>query len=348
MKKIQRMLYGELLRTFLLSIVSLNMLLMVENLLRLSKIISGMAGLPDILKIIILIQPQLLIMTIPISLLMATLLSYGRMNMDNEIVAMRGAGLSFIEISRPVIEFSLFTFIITLLMSTIIAPAGNRLLRNELNNIVRNGLTERIEEGMFNGDIPGMVIYVKKKSDSILKDVFISQTRKDVVITAGSGKIEKRGDGITLKLYDGMIHRAQKMKSTEIYFREYSMSVDIEDKVSKRSQELYPNELLKKAEKAEENKRIIYQIEFYRRFIFPLFNIIIGIIAPPLSLIAGRTGRPGGFATGVTFITIIYIIQILFQNLAEAKKISSVMGAWSPLIISSLIALILFIREQRR
>ncbi len=349
MKKIEKMVYGELWKTFLISLLSFNMLLMVEKLLRLSKIISGVAGSLDIMKIILLLQPQLLIMTIPVSLLMAVLLSFGRMNIDNELVAMRAKGLSFREISRPVIIFGIFTSLLTLFSSTIVGPMGNRLLRDELNNIIKDGLIQRIEEGMFNGDIPGMVVYVRKKGrDSTLREIFIFQKENNVVITGESGKIEKKGEGINLTINNGMIHRIQGMRGVEIYFREYSIDVPLKEKISRRSQELYPHELLKRAKKAERNKRIIYLMEFHMRFTYPLFNIIISFIAPPLSLLAGRTGRLGGFTIGIAFITLFYMVQLLFQNLAETGMVSPSMGAWSPGIIFFLIAIILFLREQRR
>ncbi len=349
MKKIEKMVYGELWKTFVVSLLGFNMLLMVEKLLRLSKIISGVAGFIDIIRIILLLQPQLFIMTIPIALLMAVLLSFGRMNIDNEILAMKGGGLSFTQISKPVIRFGILTFLLTLLASTFLGPMGNRLLRDELNNLIKEGLMARIEDGMFNGDIPGMVIYVKKKvGDSTLRDIFISQKENSVVMTGESGRIEKRGEGIVLTLKNGMIQRIEGMKSFEIYFREYSMNVPLHDKVSRRSQELYPHELLKRAEKSEGNKRIRYLMEFHRRFIFPLFNIIISFIGPPLGLLAGRTGRLGGFTMGIAFITLFYMVQILFQNLAETGRISPSMGAWSPFIIFFILSVILFVREQRR
>ena len=96
LKIIYRTILKELLLSFLLTIAFLNSILMMEKLLRLSKLLTGVgASLFDITRVIILLQPQLMLLTIPMSLLLSTLLVYGRMNMDNEIIVMKASGMNF-------------------------------------------------------------------------------------------------------------------------------------------------------------------------------------------------------------------------------------------------------------
>ncbi len=56
-------------------------------------------GLYDMLKIIFYLQPQLLLLTIPMSLLLSTLLVYGRMDIDSEIISLKSSGMNFKKIS---------------------------------------------------------------------------------------------------------------------------------------------------------------------------------------------------------------------------------------------------------
>ena len=103
MKVIHKSIFFELILTFLLCLISLNFVLMMEKLLRLSRSIAGVgASTIDLTKIILFLQPQLLLLTIPMALLLSTLLIYGRLNIDNEIVIFRSSGMKFISISFPV------------------------------------------------------------------------------------------------------------------------------------------------------------------------------------------------------------------------------------------------------
>jgi lipopolysaccharide export system permease protein len=87
MKIIHRSIFKELVLTFLLSLSSLNFIIMMEKLIKLSRILSGVGtSLIDMVRIILFLQPQLFLLTIPMALLLSTLLVYGRLNMDNELI----------------------------------------------------------------------------------------------------------------------------------------------------------------------------------------------------------------------------------------------------------------------
>jgi lipopolysaccharide export LptBFGC system permease protein LptF len=76
MKIIHRSILRELILTFILSLASLNFILMMEKLLRLSRFLSGVGtSILDMAKIILFLQPQLFILTIPMAFLLSTLWS---------------------------------------------------------------------------------------------------------------------------------------------------------------------------------------------------------------------------------------------------------------------------------
>ena len=96
MKILYRSILKELLLTFFVSLASLNFILMMEKLLRLSRFLSGVGtSAADMIKMILLLQPQLFLLTIPMALLLSILLTYGRLNMDNEMVILRNEILFF-------------------------------------------------------------------------------------------------------------------------------------------------------------------------------------------------------------------------------------------------------------
>src|SRR4030065_2726145 len=103
MKIIHKSILKELIFTFIISLAFLNIILVMEKLLRLSRFLSGVgASVADIATIILYIQPQLLLLTIPMAFLLSTLLTYGRHSLDNELVILRTSGMDFSGISNPV------------------------------------------------------------------------------------------------------------------------------------------------------------------------------------------------------------------------------------------------------
>lgn len=348
MKLLYRQIYGEISFYLIAGIISINTLIMVEKLIRVSKVISGIAGPLDMIRIILLIQPQMLIVTIPLAFLIAILLTYGRLNMDNELIAMKAAGISLKRISIPVLRIGVILVVFTLIASTFIAPLGNKRLRREINGLLRDGISKKIEEKTF-FDLGEMVIYADKKDGDLLRDVFIYLKKKDGVLTARRGLIKADGSGIVMELYDGLISIVRGDRKTDIYFGRYVLSGILPAQgLTEKPQELLPHQLLREAKKAEQKKALSYLMEFYRRFTFPFFNLVIALIGPGLSLIAGRTGRAGGLATGVLFFVVCYMVSIYFEGLVEAGRLSPFTGSLMPLVFGFISGMIVYIRSEKR
>lgn len=348
MKILYRQVYREIVFYLILGIVAINTLIMVEKLIRVSKVISGSAGPLDMIRIILLIQPQMLIVTIPLSFLIAILLTYGRLNMDNELIAIRAAGISLKRISAPVLRTGAILVIFTIIISIFIAPTGNKRLRKEINGLLKKGISRKIEEKTF-FDLGEMVIYADKKDGEMLKDVFIYLKKKDGVLAARRASIKTDGSGIVMELYDGVISIVKKDRKTDIYFGRYTLSGILPGRgLTRKPGELLPHQLLEEARRVDKKRSLSYLMEFYRRFTFPLFNLVIALIGPGLSLLAGRTGRAGGLAIGVLFFVVYYMISIYFEGLIEAERISPFTGSILPIVFGFIAGLIVYIRSGKK
>ncbi|MBM4141620.1 MAG: LptF/LptG family permease, partial [Nitrospira sp.] len=103
MKIIHKSIVKELAVTFLISFAFLNFILMMEKLLKLSRFLSGIGvSIIDMAQLIIYLQTQLFLLTIPMAFLLSTLVVYGRLNLDSELIILRVSGMDFKEISKPV------------------------------------------------------------------------------------------------------------------------------------------------------------------------------------------------------------------------------------------------------
>ncbi|MEC4676188.1 MAG: LptF/LptG family permease [Nitrospirota bacterium] len=357
LKIIYRTMLKELFFAFFLSLAFLNSILMMEKLLRLSRLLSGVgASLTDMARIIFYLQPQLMMLTIPMSLLLSTLLVYGRMNLDSEIVILKASGMDFRRIAFPVMLLGLFCFLASIAVSFYLGPQSSIKLRKEITKIITDRSTLAIEEGTFNTSFRDIVIIVKgRKSSGSLEKIFIYDSRDKKapkVLMAKEGRIfmQEGGGSIGLYLQDGYINITKGGNITELFFKSYKMTLNLDsDSPAAKKIEFTPIELLRKAAEAgNHKKKTALYLEFHRRLSLPTVCLMLVLLGPPLALMAGRAGRLGGLALGLAVFTTYYMLLIYGENLALAGEIPHYVGAWMPLVILGTFSAFMFKRVSSR
>ncbi len=356
LKIIHKSVFRELFFTFLLTTAFLNSVLMMEKLLRLSKLLAGVgATVPDITKIILFLQPQLLILTIPMSLLLTTLLVYGRMHIDSEIIVLRASGMDFFGISRPVMLLGILCLAAGIAVSFYLGPASGVKLRQQITKTISSRAPLAIEEGTFNTSFKDMVIIVRgKKSQDTLEDIFIYDARAKAepkVLMAKEGRVFMQGGfDIGLDLKDGYINITRGDNTTELFFDRYRMllSLDSESPAPNKI-EFTPSQLLEKAGAAGSRRdRTALLLEFNRRLSLPAVCLILIFLGPSLSVLSGKSGKLGGLAIGLAVFAGYYMLLLYGESLATAGRVPYYVGAWAPAFLLGLLASFLFAKETAR
>lgn len=354
MKIIHRSTLMDLLLTFILSIAFLNSILMMEKLIRLSRLLSGVgASIFDMGKIILYVQPQLMMLTIPMSLLLSILLVYGRMNMDSEIIVLRASGMDFVSISRPVIFLGIFCFFATLAVSFYLGPKSSAKLRETISEIITSRSAMALEEGTFNSSFKDVVIVVKgKKTADTVEDIFIHDNRKKDeprVLMAKHGRFFTQESGsVGLFLTDGYINIKNENQTTELFFEKYNMILDFgAESAAPKKMEFTPLELLAQSKSVESyKKKAAFYLELHRRFSLPAVCLALAFLGPPLALVSGKSGKLGGLALGLLVFTLYYMILIYGENLVNADKLPHYAGAWIATILMGIFSGIMFRKES--
>jgi lipopolysaccharide export system permease protein len=158
----------------------------------------------------------MLALSIPMAVLVAALMTYGRLSQDHEITAMRAGGISFTQILLPSFLASALLACGLLAYNDQVLPRANHRLATLLIDIHRKKPAIAIREGRF-VNIQGYSIYVKRLDEktSRMEDVMINRSRdgkEDETIFARRGRMETSPDGNTLILHleDGEIHRVDE------------------------------------------------------------------------------------------------------------------------------------------
>jgi lipopolysaccharide export system permease protein len=318
----------------------------MEKFVRITRLIMSRGmELADIIKVFLFLQPSILLLSIPMAILISIFLTYGRMSSDNEIVILKGCGMSLLSISRPAIVFSIAGFLILSFLSIYILPKSVHSFKKTVYETIAKKASMIIEEETFSTVFKGTVIFVKEMfPGDRFKGIFVyreGDTEKPLVIVAEEGSISSNPEEgiINLSMRNGMIHTYTEKSSSEASFSEYNFTLT--------SSEQYKMELKPQERGIIElwngrNKSILWMVELNRRLTIPFACLIFGLLGPALSTRMGKTGRLGGFSFSLCVLISYYVLMIFMEGLVKAKEVSPFLGGWTPNIVFGTLALIFF------
>ena len=210
--------------------------------------ISELAGkdleIDIILKFLINISPRLIILVLPLTILLSSIMVFGSLSENYEFAAMKASGISLQRSMRSLILFTFILGIITFFFSNNIAPIAEYNFHNLRKNISKVKPAMAIAEGQFSqiGDY-NIKVEDKYGNDGKLLDKVIIHQKKNkpgnyTVIKSKKGEIisEENSDILQLKLYQGNYYDevisedySKKIKKPFVksYFEEYLINIDL-------------------------------------------------------------------------------------------------------------------------
>ena len=196
---------------FLFSLGMITFILFVNFLLRaLDRFLGKGLELITILEYLFLNLAWILALSVPMAVLLATLMTFGRLAEDNEINAMRASGIGFLTIMRSPILFGTIITILLIYFNNYILPEMNFKARLLSGDIYRKRPDMNIEPGIFLDNLPDYSMIIGGKTRDRMTDVRIfSKEKKEAQtsIHANSGTFPPLYDAFLLTLFDGEIHK---------------------------------------------------------------------------------------------------------------------------------------------
>ncbi|MDH4193109.1 MAG: LptF/LptG family permease [Nitrospirota bacterium] len=352
---LDRYIFVELLRPFLTSLTGLCFIIFTKEMLRLvDLVVSRGISLAALGSIVLHLLPSFLVLTLPIACLIASISAFNRMSFDNEVIAIRAAGVSFLRINLPVVVFSGAVFFLTVYLSQWGQPWASVSLKTLALSVIEDELTLAVDSGVFNEPIPGLMVYVPNwENSSGHKGVFIADQRnpeQPLIIVAEKFQMLKQNERqqFGIRLFDGAIHQIPK----EIYsyhrvtFGTYDFWLpspfkSVKDKTQRRTYE----DLIQELEKSGGNDTGALRrlMEYYKDTAFPVATFVLGLLGVPVGIVSKRSGKAGGFAIGVLVIIGFYLFNVLGEFLVTKLVISPFVGAWMPnIVLACLTGFLLF------
>lgn len=164
-------------------------------------------------QIFLLSAGFVLAMSVPCAVLVAVLMTFGRLSQDNEITAMRAGGVNLATALSAPLGASVVLAALLTLFNNHILPDANHAFVNLMVDIGRMRPTVKLQEGVFITDFPGYTLLVQSVNGRTneMNGVTIYQSRpggQPATIFARKGVLFYTPDGRTavLELKDGEIH----------------------------------------------------------------------------------------------------------------------------------------------
>lgn len=209
---IDRYFIKEFIPPFLFSIFALTFILLMDQLFRLIDLFVR-KGLPISVvgQVLIYNLPLIISYTAPMSILIAIVMSFGRFSQDNEILALKTSGVSFLKMLRTPAAVVIIIMIFLIFFNHYLLPEANHRARNLMYDVARKRPAVRIPDGVFTNEFPGYTIYIAKKIEKTgeIYNVTIYDLRNNTIITAPKGNLYsiEEEDITQFVLYKGEYHQ---------------------------------------------------------------------------------------------------------------------------------------------
>jgi len=314
------------------------------------------------LKILFLKLPGFLVLSFPMSVLLSTLLTYGKLSSNSELLALRSIGIKTSRFIVPAIIVSIFMTGITFFFNNSLVPFSNKLAEISMRDgLGKSTIIESGNDVFFPGygslidpktNKPSekntyltQIFFSRVVENKIMKNVTLldfSRIGNKQVLSAESASFDK--DNLRWIFKNGkIIYFSSDAQTSIINFKNYFYPLgDGPLKVSeiqKDANDMTVSEAIA-AKNIYENAGNIkdarkMKVRIQEKFTLPFACLVFGLIGSSLGSKSNlRSSRSQGFGLSVILILIYYVISFLFSSLGVKGLLSPVLAAWLPVLIS--------------
>ena len=322
-------------------------------------------GLPLFLalKVLFFSLPSFLVLSFPMAVLLSTLLAYGKLSSNSELLALKSLGIKTSRIISPAIALSIFMTGLTFYFNDNLVPTSNKLAETTLRAGIGSSFSS--EKGKFNimfsrygsrinastkkptkrNTFLTHIFYASKYENQIMNDVTVLDfSREDFqqVLKANNAIFDKKNSSWIFS-EGSIISIDPSGQTTNIKFKEYTYPF-VEGplelaKVPKDATEmtlkqaLEAEKIYKKTGNLKEIRRI--QVRIQEKFTLPFACLVFGLIGSSLGSKSNlRSSKSQGFGLSVILILIYYVMSFLFSSFGVKGLLPPIFAAWLPVFIS--------------
>ena len=351
-KDFDRYILKEIASPFAIGLLVYTFTLLTNQILILSKtLIAKGVTAGTVFKILFYLLPDMLSFTIPMATLMGVLAGMSRLSSDSEIVAFRTMGVNNRRILKPVLLFSMGTWLVSSWLLMFVAPESNYRFSKLYTEVVLSQTISGIKPGIFYQDLPFINLYFRDQDRSgEWRDVLLYSQKnpeEDTLIFARKGKFlyKQSQKENAIVLFDGVVH-AFKNQDPEKYaltfFTQKTEKISnlVTIRQTRRSTQLVFSELWRRLR--ENPGDVLLSVEFHKKFALPFACLALGFLGLSLGISTKKGGKTSGFVISLGIIFIYYVLMTASRNMILKRIISPFWGSWAPTMFLVAIGVLLY------
>jgi lipopolysaccharide export system permease protein len=348
MKILQRYVLRELMSPLVIGLLVFTFILLVNKLFRLTDLlVSQGVSFWLVGQLLLCLLPTLLTLTIPMSVLVAVLIGFGRLTVDNEILAMRTGGVNLMRLFTPVIGAAC-------IISAGMIAANYSLMPNllykgsDLFYRIEFQVLTALEPGRFYDDLGGgdvdLTLYYRERDPKTGEMLGVNMRvvgglerltdqqgeegntqegkgEGETVIFASRGRVEAYPEqkAVWIRLFNGSLHPISRHRTTQnivLFFSELNRT--LRPKIGrikggvyvKSPKEMTIAELRRALVQPDIEKEERYRIlnQLAQRYSIPLACVAFALIGMPLAIYIRPSGKSVGFGVSFGLLFIYYLM----------------------------------------
>ena len=313
--------------------------------------------------IIILHLPSVFVMTIPMGVLLATVMTLNGLSLSSEITVMRACGIGLNRIAKPIFIFAIVMALSSFVINETVVP----VMTKQSTNVALYAFGQKnIPEGKQNfifkevkefGNLKRL-FYVGNCENKTLYNITVLDAAKEGTIQILQAK-EGKTSPLGWKFQKGAIYTVTDSGNTldTTLFNDSNVLFGMD--LSREMKRNLANErnfiqLLKYIAKASflgdntqlsEQEKLQLKISLFDKLALPLTTVVLVLIGVPLAITPPRVRYNRGFLFSILIIFAYYLIRALSLSFGEAGSLAPVLAAFMPNIILTIIGIGLYYRK---
>ena len=351
-RRIDFYILNEVLGPFLGGILFFCFVFLMFQALRLADffIIHGVSA-PILAEMTALLLLSFMPTAVPIAFLIGTLVGFGRLSADSEIVAMKANGISIWRLAAPVSVLAVLVMFVSLGLNMQWVPQGDRLFKSTLIRVSNTKVVTSIKEGTFTSGFFDLLIFADKvdAENNKLYRVFIYDEREPknpMTVIAQEGELvpvkssTQIGTSLQLQLFRGSIHSNDAETATyqKIDFEKYGLFLKIDEGADNATikPRMIPHDelqaLINKHEPGHAYRREL-EAELWRRYSVALTPILFVFLGIGFGTVRTRAVRASAALIALGVIMLYYAIQATATVAIQKSGLPPALGMQLPNII---------------
>lgn len=346
----------EFLKTFFLVLSSFVMLMLVFTFFELvGDILRNHIPLTTVGDYLINLTPSMLYQIAPLAVLIAVLVTFGVLNRNSEIIAMKATGISLYRLVIPIVSISAILAVSLFLFDEFYLPQANRrqeALRSTIKGRPPQTFLHPEQKWIFGQAHPGeparifyyqffdpdsnefanlSVFEFDPSTFSLSRRIFATRVfwNDDTHSWSFQNGWERDFDGATVTQF-------KEFKST--VYAEIHEEPGYFKKESLQSQEMNFGQLQRYISDLRQSgfDTMRLRVALWHKLSYPLIAVVMAVLAIPFALSMGRRGSLTGIAVAIAVALTYWVVDGLFGAMGNVNYLPAALAAWAPVVLFGL------------